>query len=122
MSSRYPEFQSCCALMVWWTFFSRVSKIPEQLLFHCPNQSPGGIKYRANNKRMGVRSGTPDYMLAVPRGKHHGLFVEMKSTDGVVSEEQAKTLALLKAQGYATEVCYSTDSARSTIESYLKQT
>lgn len=121
MSARHTEFQSCVALMTWWSFYARLNKLYEGLLFHCPNASPGGIKYRVNNKRMGVRSGTPDYMLAVPRGVYHGAFIEMKSADGRLSPEQETTLEKLREQGYATSICYSTDEARTFIEAYLKQ-
>lgn len=118
---RYNEFHSCVALATWWTFFARLNKLHEGLLFHVPNQSPGGVKYRANNKRMGVRAGTPDYLLAVPRHGFHGLFLEMKAADGRLTDEQKKTQIELANQGYKVETCYSTDSARTLIEKYLNQ-
>lgn len=117
---RYTEFHSCVALATWWTFYARINKLYEGLLFHIPNQSPGGVKYRANNKRMGVRSGTPDYLLAVPRHGKHGLFIEMKAADGRLSPEQKVAQEKLANEGYMVITCYSTDSARSEIESYLK--
>jgi hypothetical protein len=117
---RATEFHACCALVEWWTYACRAYKVPEQTLFHCPNASPGSIKYRVNNKRMGVRSGTPDYFLAVARGPYHGMFIEMKGPDGRPSPEQVETLRILGLQGYATVLCYSTDAARTAIENYLK--
>jgi hypothetical protein len=116
---RYNEFKSCTALMEWWAFYSRINKIPEHLLFHCPNATPGSIKYRANNKRMGVRAGTPDYVLAMARGKHHGLFIEMKSPEGRPSPAQTQFMQDLTAQGYCIGLCYGMDPARRLIESYL---
>lgn len=117
---RFIEFKSCCALIKWWGFACRMYKVPEQLLFHVPNQAAGGPRRGANLKAMGVRAGTPDYMLAVPRKGVHGLFMEMKAPDGKVTEEQEIALHKLREQGYATEVCYSTDAARNAIELYLK--
>lgn len=117
---RYNEFHSCVALATWWTFYARINKLYEGLLFHIPNQSPGGVKYRANNKRMGVRSGTPDYMLAVPRDGFHGLFIEMKAADGRLSDEQKKAQIALAEQNFLVKTCYSTDEARAAIEGYLK--
>lgn len=70
---------------------------------------------------MGVRAGTPDYMLAVARGNSHGLFIEMKSEDGRASPEQKETMHNLATQGYTVILCHSTDSARTAIETYLKQ-
>jgi VRR-NUC domain len=120
MSTRYTEFQSCVALATWWTFYARINKFYEGLLFHIPNQSPGGIKYRANNKRMGVRAGTPDYLLAIPRHEFHGMFIEMKSADGRLSPEQLLAQAKLKEQQYRVITCYSTGSASVAIEQYLQ--
>lgn len=118
---RYTEFQSCCALMEWWAFYSRINKFYEGLLFHCPNQSVGGVKHGRNLQRMGVRKGQPDYMLAIPRGGFHGMFIEMKSADGRLSPEQKVALEKLAGQGYCVASFYSTDEARNGIEAYLKQ-
>ena len=117
--AKYTEFKACCALLRWWDFYSRVSKIPTNLLFHCPNQSAGGRVNGANLKAMGVRSGQPDYMLAIARGLHHGLFIEMKSDVGVVSPDQKRVMQTLTIEGYMVTVCRSSDEARRTIESYL---
>lgn len=117
---RYNEFHSCVALATWWAFYARINKLDERLLFHIPNQSATDVKYRANNKRMGVRAGTPDYMLAVPQGQYHGAFIEMKAPDGRVSDEQKAIGQALAAQGYKVTICYSTDEARQAIEAYLK--
>ncbi len=120
MAKRYNEFHSCVALNTWWLFFARLNKLHEGLLFHIPNQSPGGIKYRANNKRMGVRAGTPDYFLSVPRKNFHGLYIEMKAADGKLSDSQKETQISLAQQGYLVTTCYSTDEARRIIEQYIK--
>jgi len=88
---------------------------------HIANQSAGGVKNGVNLKRMGVRSGTPDYFLAVPRGGKHGLWIEMKAQDGRIRPEQRVAIEELAKQFYQTEICYSTDEARGFIESYLKQ-
>ena len=119
---RYNEFKSCCALITWWSYYSRINKIPEILLLHIPNQAAGGPRRGANLKAMGVRKGCPDYLLAIPRGKHHGLFIEQKAPDGKPTPEQTVFLYQLQAHGYAAAICYSTDAARTAIESYLKQT
>lgn len=119
--ANYTEFKSCLALAKWWAFFSRCSKIPERLLFHIPNASATSVQHRANNVRMGVRAGVPDYFLAVPRGIKHGLFVEMKKAKGRIYPEQIAFHQDLQAQGYSVAVCYSTAEAMAAIEFYLKQ-
>lgn len=118
--ARHTEFQSCCALMQWWTFYARINKIPEFLLLHIANQSAGGVRNGVNLKRMGVRQGTPDYLLAVARKGKHGLWIEMKSADGRIRPEQTIALEELAKQGYETALCRSTDEARTVIELYLK--
>jgi hypothetical protein len=117
---RYTEFQNCCALKTWWAYACRVYKLPESLLMHVPSASSTSIKYRVNNSKMGVRAGTPDYLLAVARKGKHGLWIEMKAAEGRVSPEQHAAHAMLMEQGYDTAICYSTDAARVVIESYLK--
>lgn len=118
--ARHNEFQSCCALVTWWAFYSRINKIPEFLLLHIANQSAGGVRNGMNLKRMGVRAGTPDYLLAVPRGGKAGLWLEMKSDIGRVRPEQEIALHKLREYGYDAVVCRSTDQARTLIEEYLK--
>ena len=117
--SRHLEFKSCCAVILWWGFYSRINKIPTQLLMHIPNGGNVGARNGANLKAMGVRAGTPDYFLAYPSGKYHGLWIEMKSETGRVSPEQKTAIEVLGKQGYLAVVCRSTDEARLTIEQYL---
>ena len=118
---RYTEFQSCIGMVKWWAFYSRINKLPEHLLFHCPNQSMGGPRHGHNLKLMGVRAGTPDYMLAVARGPYHGMFLEIKSLDGRVSPEQKETMLNLTNQGYLVVLCRGAEEARLQIEAYLSK-
>ena len=117
--ARHLEFKSCCAVIHWWGFYSRINKIPENLLMHIPNGGNVGARNGKNLKAMGVRAGTPDYFLAYPSGKYHGLWIEMKSETGRVSPEQKTAIEVLGKQGYLAVVCRSTDEARLTIEQYL---
>ena len=54
---------------------------------------------------MAMQKGYPDLFLAVPRGGYHGLYVELKSNRGRLTDEQEMMLALLAEQGYKTAVC-----------------
>ncbi|TXH13975.1 MAG: hypothetical protein E6R03_10390 [Hyphomicrobiaceae bacterium] len=72
-------------------------------------------------KKEGVRAGVSDLFLAVPRGKWHGAFIEMKTESGVVSDAQSEFIVSALNQGYAIAVCRSFNSAISTISDYLKQ-
>ena len=117
--ARHLEFKSCCAVILWWGFYSRINKIPENLLMHIPNGGNVGARNGKNLKAMGVRAGTPDYFLAHPNNGYHGLWIEMKTADGRVSPEQKTAIEVLGKQGYLAVVCRSTDEARLTIEQYL---
>jgi hypothetical protein len=49
-----------------------------EYLFHCPNGGNRAPREAARLKRMGVRPGVSDYILPVPRGIYHSLWVELK--------------------------------------------
>lgn len=95
-------------------------------LFSIPN---GGSRHgleAENLKEQGQKNGVPDLFIALPRGKFHGLFIEMKRlpTEGkgkiVISESQWEWHHRLKAAGYATYFCYGYDEAMRTIKAYLR--
>jgi hypothetical protein len=70
---------------------------------------------------MGVKSGVPDLFLPVPRGKYHGLWIEMKRTeDGKVSENQKWWIGALNKLGYRAEVCYGAEQAIKLLTEYLE--
>ena len=58
--------------------------------------------------------------LAVPKGKYHGLYIELKVGNNKTSEHQDKWLQNLSRCGYAVKVCYGSTSAKQTIEKYLQ--
>ncbi len=91
------------------------------LLYAIPN---GGHRHKAvaaKLKAEGVRKGVPDICLPVPRGRWHGLYIEMKTPTGTVRLEQKRWLSALRSQGYDAVVCRGWESARRFIEEYLQQ-
>ena len=102
-----------------WARFAAAGRPELRLLHAIPN---GGHRHKAVAARMkaeGVRSGVPDVFLPVPRGGFAGLYVEMKTRRGRVSEEQRRWIDALCAQGYRAEVCRDWNAARQLIEDYL---
>jgi hypothetical protein len=87
---------------------------------HCPN---GGARSRVEAailKGQGVRRGWPDYTLYLPRGRYHGLVLELKAIDGDKPEQdQLKILQRLESQGYKTAVSWGFMEARRAIGEYL---
>lgn len=99
----------------------RVNQIPEWgMLFAIPN---GGSRHpveAARLKATGVKRGVPDMFLPVPKGKWHGLFIELKSDKGGMSLEQRAWMDALRALGYYALVCFGADAAIERIEGYLR--
>jgi len=68
----------------------------------------------------GLKKGVPDLCLPVARGKHHGLYIELKKPKGSrLSTDQEMWISALQKQGYRAQVCYGWREARDTILSYL---
>ena len=91
-----------------------------QFLFHIPNENTAGIKWGIRNRQLGVKSGVPDLMLPIPAKGYHGLFVEMKTAHGKLSENQKRWLSALKTFGYRTVVAYGWQDAKNKIVEYLE--
>lgn len=96
------------------------------LLFAIPNAGGFSGGFKANVVRVkrlkaeGVKSGVPDLMLAYPIKNWHGLFIEMKRTDGSASKEQRDFADCLRAAGYFVVICRGCEEARTVIENYLR--
>ncbi len=77
------------------------------------------IKWRKFEKAGGVK-GTLDLFLAIPRGPHHGLFIEMKYGKNTTTDDQDSFADDMQELGYATTTCWSADEAIKAIQNYLK--
>lgn len=108
------EDQEQFALVKWL----RAKRI---LFYHIPNQREANVQYGVKLKALGVSKGVPDICIPVSRKGYHGLFLELKRTiGGVISEEQAKWLADLNAEGYKAVVAKGAEEAIKIIEDYFK--
>lgn len=72
-------------------------------------------------KEQGMLSGVPDLFLPVPRQNYHGLYIEMKSQKGRVTDNQEWFLSKTEGLGYKTVICYSAKEAISAIQAYYDQ-
>lgn len=137
----YEESDNQIALFQWWATHCKSFGVAECLLFAIPNGSALGggkeewqVRQRVmRGKRLkaeGLRPGTCDIFLAVPRRptpktlgettKHHdGLFIEMKTAKGTVSEEQELFIGYATARGYKCAICRSAEEAIKEITNYL---
>lgn len=89
-------------------------------MFHIPNGEKRDAVTGARLKRMGVKAGIPDIFLPIPKGQWHGLFIEMKTDKGRVSENQKTMIEHLRNNGYRVEVCRGFLKAKEVIEEYMQ--
>ena len=103
-----------------WIHIKRI-KWPElDLAWHTPNGGSRNKVEAARLKAQGVKKGVPDVFLAIPKNGYHGLFIEMKRTQGgKVSPEQETMLQRLNEQGYKAVVCKGWQAAARMIEDYM---
>jgi hypothetical protein len=96
------------------------AELPElKLLYHVPNERKCTPQQGKQLKLMGVRAGVPDLFLPVARAGFHGLYIEMKTQGGKVSENQRYWIENLTVQGYDCHVCYSWIDAVEVLQAYL---
>lgn len=95
---------------------------PGQYFAHIPNGGARTAIEGAILKGQGVRKGWPDYTLDMPRGRYHGMRLELKAEDGdKPDKEQLEILHRLEKQGYAVAVCWGYVEARNEITAYLSE-
>jgi hypothetical protein len=103
----------------WSRWAYKTGKYPMLNMLHC---SLNGVKLSATQARIakaqGMLSGVPDLFLPLPKNGHHGLYIEMKSEKGRLTENQQWFLSNAESLGYKTAVCYSAKEAIDAIEAY----
>lgn len=109
------------AVIKWWALKHKEFGVPECLLFAIPNGARRDKVVGAILKKEGVRAGACDLFLAVPRYAYHGLFLELKTEHGVVSDPQEEFMNHANAFGYLSVVCRRFQSVVDQITVYLKQ-
>ena len=71
-------------------------------------------------KAEGLLAGVSDLFLMIPVGEKHGMFIEMKSKRGVISDKQKIFLEKAKEMNYESIVCYSFEEGQEAIKKYLQ--
>lgn len=108
------EYDEQVALINWFRF-----QFPKLILFSIPNGEFRHITTAIKLKKSGVLSGVSDLFLMKPNKKYHGMFIELKSAKGKLTDQQKYFLEQAKAQGYAASVCFSFEEAQAAITNYL---
>ena len=109
------------ALFEWAGY--QLGRMPElEYMYHVPNGGKRDAATAIALKRQGVKAGVPDIHLPAPKGKYHGLYIELKAGKNATTEKQERWLKYLRKQGYFTAVCYGWKIAAELIETYLLHT
>lgn len=90
-----------------------------KLLYAVPNGGDRNLRVARKLKAEGVLAGVADLCLPAARRGYHGLYLEMKSGEGVATEEQKEFLRGVSAEGYCAIIAQGVDEARSAFEWYL---
>lgn len=92
----------------------------QNIFFH---HSPNGEKRHVHTgfllKRMGVKPGWPDFEIPCPKNGHHGLFIELKATDGILSPNQKIILDKLNENGYLAVCTYGFEQFKKVVQDYF---
>lgn len=99
------------AAVVEWAQLQACVLWPLELLYAIPNGGKRPPRVGKKMKAEGQRKGVLDMVLPVPAAGWVGLYVEMKTPDGVVSADQKWWADRLRAVGYRVVVCRSIEDA-----------
>lgn len=90
-----------------------------KVTIHIPNEGARTLTYAKRLKAMGMRAGALDLFIALPRHGFHGAWMELKSENGVLSENQKQFGYDMIDQGYYAHVCRTIDDALNFIRWYV---
>lgn len=121
--SPFPsEAQEQVGLFNWAAQMANLGVYPELYwMYHVPNGGKRNAIEGARFKAQGVKAGVPDICLPVPKGRYHGLYIELKRRDGgTVAKSQSDYIRALRTFGYRAEICAGAQEAMDVIENYLR--
>lgn len=114
------EHEEQVALFQWAA--ANEGAMPElAMLAAIPNGGYRPMATAAMLKMEGVKAGYPDIVLDVPRGRWHGMRIELKRADrsNHPTPAQREWLDRLRAHGYMAVCCYGAQEAIDAITAYL---
>ena len=120
MARGMSEAQHQAAVIKWTQQPAIRSQWPELALLHyIPNGGTRDPVEAKHLKQQGVKNGVPDLCLPVPRGRYHGLYIEMKKENGTTSPDQEWWGEKLRQLGYAWTVCKGYEAAIAVLQWYM---
>ena len=98
----------------------RTGLFPElDLLYAVPNAARRSLRAGARAKAEGLKAGVPDVALPCKVGSWGGLYIELKTLKGRVSDVQKAWLQKLVRGGQYAVVCRGAEEAKAVIVKYL---
>jgi len=88
--------------------------------FAIPNGAKRTPEEGAHQVALGLTAGIPDIFMGIPTSKYHGLFIEFKSSTGVLSEKQKTAIHNFNSKGYHCVICHSVTEAIDAVKEYLQ--
>lgn len=101
--------------------FIKAHPVLRKVTIHIPNEGKRDAYYGNKLRMMGMCAGVFDLFLALPRRGYHGAWLELKSQDGTVSDDQRAFGESMLEQGYFIRVCYSIEQTIEVIEWYCSE-
>lgn len=89
-------------------------------IFAVPNGGHRTGKSARMMKYEGQKKGTPDIVIPLPRGKYHGMFLEVKTEKGTASKDQKEKIEMYREQGYYCVIAKGYDVCMAHFTAYLK--
>ena len=114
---RHNESTLQCQCVRWFRY-----QYPRFTLFAIPNGGNRDAVTGAIMKKEGVLAGVADLFLMLANHGYHGLFIEMKTSEGRQADSQKMFQFQCEAFGYKYEICRSLEEFISTINEYLEDT
>jgi len=117
-----PRKNKCVEVGIQKCFFQWLSYYPNLrcVTFAVPNGARRTVAEGAHQVALGLTAGIPDIFMGVPTSKYHGLFIELKSKDGVLSTKQKAAFGNFNMRGYHCVVCHSVPEAIDAVKEYLE--
>lgn len=101
-SPRASENQEAITLVEWIKTQSDL----RDYFIKITNEGTSSVIRGVQMKRLGLKKGVSDYLLALPSGIYYGLWIELKTIDKfTISKEQKEFIQLMRTVGYAADVC-----------------
>lgn len=94
---------------------------PEVMILSIPNGSGTTARNRLALYAEGLLPGVPDLFIPEAKKGFHGLWIEMKTKEGIESKQQKSIRSNLERNGYLCYVARCEQTAINIIEAYLEQ-